>query len=194
MRVLCYVMGPTNAGKSTFLQWAANRLGERVALVEVGKVLRGKYPPSYFARQNNPAHVAEEAWQIFLDRIAETETQKGVDLVLIDGQPRDLVQTRKSLIVSTASPSFYKPSYIFLDASEEVRTARARRRFDGDPEGLDLAMGRMRGDLDNYVPVVRHIAEWGYPIRFYDSSFSVEHYGPRIVQDVAPHLYVEKLT
>ena len=39
-----YGIGPTNAGKSTFLR-ATQRGNPAVGLIEVGKILRAKYPP-----------------------------------------------------------------------------------------------------------------------------------------------------
>lgn len=118
---LVFVTGPTNAGKTTLLEEADKH--SQTHAVEVGKYMRAKYPPSYFAGQCNPKHTAVEAWQAMLDMI-EQAPEEAV-CILIDGQPRDLPQAADCLELE------YDQRYINLYAPYELRLQRALDRDGG---------------------------------------------------------------
>jgi predicted kinase len=136
--VIVYVIGATNAGKSTLMD--AVRQDTTQGTIEVGKLMRAKYPPEHFAGQSNPAHTAAEAWQMYLDGLAAAEAA-GKQAVWCDGQPRDMKQL---LEVTSAST---QRIFVHLWAPAEIREERARARDAADPAKLALSLERLNGDL-----------------------------------------------
>lgn len=147
--ILVYVIGPTNAGKSTFLAHVGKF--KHVGLVEVGKMMRAKYPPSHFAGQSNPAHTAAEAWQMYLDGV-EAHKAAGKSGIYIDGQPRDTKQTLELLRVPYRNRVF-----LHLWAPLEVRQARAEARDKDDPAKLELSRQRLVNDDPQVYNVVSRL-------------------------------------
>lgn len=147
--LMVYVIGPTNAGKTTLLNLCV--LDTRITTVEVGKMMRAKYPPSHFQGQSNPKHTADEAWQMYLDGV-----QRGIDnsecrLIICDGQPRDVKQTEDIV----ADTRFHK-LFVHLWAPDHVREARAEARDFDSPEALALSKARLVNDIpSNYGVIVR---------------------------------------
>jgi cytidylate kinase len=135
---IVYVIGATNAGKSTLMDAVKNDVTQ--GTVEVGKMMRAKYPPEHFAGQSNPAHTAVEAWQMYLDGIAQAEAA-GKQAVWVDGQPRDMAQLAK--VTATSDPRLF----VHLWAPAEIREERARTRDAQDPAKLALSLTRLNGDL-----------------------------------------------
>lgn len=146
---LVYVIGCTNVGKSTLLNYAAAQPG--VGLVEVGKMMRAKYPPEHFQGQSNPTHTAAEAWQMYLDGVAR-HTAAGAQLILIDGQPRDRTQTLELLATRGVRRMF-----LHLWAPEEVRRGRAELRDAGRPDLLELSRRRMLNDPPQVYDVLSRL-------------------------------------
>ena len=141
---LFFIMGPTCAGKSAFLSAVQERYSS-VGLVEIGKLLRAKYPPAYFKGQDAPAHTANEAWDLLLAGVAECG-KRAVSAVLIDGQPRDLPHVEMVCKTYTRQPELYICRFVHLFASREICEERAARRDAGDPEKLQLSRERMVND------------------------------------------------
>lgn len=137
---LLFVIGPTNAGKSTFLQKAKAAWPE-VGLVEVGKMMRAKYPPEHFQGQAAPAHTQVEALQMMMDGIKAAEAA-GCPMALIDGQPRDMDQLK--LILGMRDK--YMIAFLHLWAPLEERERRARERDKDNPAKLELSLARMKND------------------------------------------------
>jgi hypothetical protein len=158
--LLAFIMGPTNAGKSTLIQ-ATKDYYPQFGTVEVGKLMRAKYPPEFFQGQAAPKHTAVEAWQMMLDGIADAGAKKAV---LIDGQPRDIEQCERSILLP------YPKLYIVLTASAEVREFRARARDSADPKRLELALARLHGDLPILNSIVSMLRDYGKQVR----EFSTE--------------------
>jgi deoxyadenosine/deoxycytidine kinase len=158
-------MGPTCAGKSTLMQVLKQRLPDKIGLVEVGKELRAKYPPSYFAGQNNPAHTAAEAWDLCVAGI-KREGDAGRTHILIDGQPRDVPQVRKCLNDFPGQPK----RFVLLTADLEVRRQRAIQGRGNDPENLELAMKRLTNDMIAYYAVLAELLLRGAFVDTYDTS------------------------
>ncbi len=159
---LIFVIGATNAGKSTLLDTVRSYAG--VGMIEVGKMFRAKYPPEHFKGHANPAHTQVEAWQMFLDS-RKAWAEKGARVAFVDGQPRDLEQCKMALALPNPK------RFIHLWAPISVREERARKR-DHDPvvpeaenEKLKLSLARVTGDLPKLYDVVQHIKSAHYHIR-----------------------------
>lgn len=162
---LIFLMGPTCAGKSTLMQVLKDRLPTKIGLVEVGKELRAKYPPSYFAGQNNPAHTAAEAWELCVAGIRR-EGDAGKTHILIDGQPRDVPQVRKCLNEFPGQPK----RFVLLTADLEVRRQRAMAGRSANPENLELALQRLTNDMISYYAVLAELLLRGQFVDAYDTS------------------------
>ena len=136
-----FVIGPTNAGKSSVMDAVKQLPNGKHATIEIGKALRAKYPPEYFAGQSNPKHTAVEAWSLFVQD-SHKHTEAGARYIWVDGQPRDLEQAHQILERFRDRPAVF----VHLHARREVRLARAQAR-DTDPAKLALSMARMDGDI-----------------------------------------------
>lgn len=93
MKTVYFVMGVTNVGKTYFIDKNVSHLNSvwpgSAGSVLVGKIMREKYPPSYFEGQGAPEKTEAEALQIY-----ETELEKNnnCSYVFVDGQPRRVSQ------------------------------------------------------------------------------------------------------
>lgn len=135
-----FVIGATNAGKSTFLQ-AVREAYPDCGLVEVGKWLRAKYAPGHFSGQGAPQSTAAEAWSLLVDGVTRAHDRP---FVLVDGQPRDLNQVAG---LAQFSDSNYNHCFIHLHATAEERWRRAQARDSSNPAALELARSRVTGDM-----------------------------------------------
>lgn len=174
MPKLFFVMGMTNAGKSTLID--AVKTIPDLGTVEVGRMMRAKYPPEHFAGQDAPKHTATEAWQMMLDGIDAHRYKKAI---FIDGQPRDVEQATRS--VALAKFHNWDSEYLILAAPHEVRLARAISRDGKDlpetirnalisggpvdlskvPSALELALKRMTNDYKSNYNVLAELARHG---------------------------------
>jgi adenylate kinase family enzyme len=146
--VVVAIMGPTCAGKSTLLERLKAELGDRASFVEVGKMLRAKYPPEYFQGQNNPKHTAQEAWDLCVEGI-DRGRREGRAFVFVDGQPRDIPQTDAMVALGVSR-------YLLLTCSIEESENRARASRSGaDLE--TLALPRIRNDRVAYYEVLMRL-------------------------------------
>lgn len=177
-----FVIGTTNAGKTTLLGEAA-KLPE-VGVVEVGKMMRAKYPPDYFKGQSNPAHTAVEAWQMMIDKLTEN-MQAGKRVSFIDGQPRDIKQLNDVLAMCHRDPLKYNFRFLHLYAPIEIRTQRAQERDAGDPAKLELNRQRLQNDnISTYEIVTRLQLLCPEAIRTVDTSESGYNYAQLVRQYV----------
>ncbi len=135
---LIFVMGATNVGKSTFMELASG-YPQVLGLVEVGKLMRAKYPPEHFKGSGAPAHTQIEAWQMLTTGI-ETHAKAGMKAVIIDGQPRNTEQTQWAL--DMPNPKLF----LHLWAPPEVRLERAQKRDAADLPKLELSLKRLIDD------------------------------------------------
>lgn len=171
---MVYVIGPTNAGKTTLMDLCAP--DERIVTVEVGKWLRAKYPPSHFQGQSNPRHTAVEAWSLYLDGL-----QRGIDdpkckMIVCDGQPRDIKQTEDVI----AEGRFYKV-FVHLWAPDDVREKRAEARDFDSPEALALSRARLVNDIPSNYAVLIRLLNAKEKVWTYDTSHP--DYSPRKLLD-----------
>jgi hypothetical protein len=140
MSQIIFVMGPTCAGKSTFLDAARDfyEPGD-VGFVEVGKMMRAKYPPSYFAGMAAPKHTAHEAWEMCEGKI-DDHRSAGKRIVFVDGQPRDEDQARNAC-------TFYpKAKFVWLNCPLALRETRGSITRDPE-EYATLTKPRLTNDM-----------------------------------------------
>ncbi len=149
---LIFVMGVTNVGKSTLMDTARGYdakpdpadegrvFGAGIGLIEVGKMMRAKYPPEHFKGQGAPAHTQVEAWQMLLDSL-KTHVENGMRVAIVDGQPRNLEQCEWALAMP--NPKLF----LHLWAPPRVREARAAKRDVADPDRAKLTAARLTTDL-----------------------------------------------
>ena len=143
---LIFVMGATNVGKSTIMDTV--RSYPTLGTIEVGKLMRAKYPPEHFQGQGAPAHTQVEAWKMLTDGIADHAGARIIidrdevrrEVIFVDGQPRNQEQTKWALALP--NPKLF----LHLWAPPEVREARARNRDKDDPAKLELSLKRLIDD------------------------------------------------
>lgn len=162
--ITVFVIGATNTGKSFLLD--SVRRHPDCGVIEVGKEMRRRYPPSHFQGQAAPAHTAEEAWQVYLDGMTENAKKA---LIWCDGQPRDLIRTERILALN---PEKYPRLFIHLWASKAVRENRARGRDGSDPEKLALAMARLDADLPPLYDVLSRLLIAQETVLTYGTNFA----------------------
>lgn len=146
MPTIVYVVGPTNAGK-THLMNAVHECPD-MGTIEVGRMMRAKYPPEHFKGQNNPAHTAVEAWQMYLDGVA---AQQDKAAIWCDGQPRD--QKQMEAVLEEKNPRIF----VHLWAPVAIREARARARDEHDPAKLALSLTRLNGDTPSSYDIITQL-------------------------------------
>lgn len=143
---LVFVMGATNSGKTTFLEKMAKDYPNPVGLVEVGKMMRAKYPPEHFAGQAAPKHTAIEAWSMMTVAVEHCIDGRK-RLILIDGQPRDMEQAIGVLDkYYSDTDNLSSVKFLHMWALPDIRIARATNRDGHDVEKLALSIARMHND------------------------------------------------
>lgn len=163
---IIFVIGPTNAGKGCFLAAAQRMKPDRVGLVEVGKMFRAKYldpksphyDPDHFKGQAAPKHTAIEAWQMMLDGISACQ-EAGKDIILIDGQPRDIEQCERIHHKYELSHD-WNVTFAHIYAPENLRLERAMARDAGDPAKLALSKARLQGDAVGLYEVMTRLIHY----------------------------------
>lgn len=136
-----FVLGATNTGKSTFLEKVKSCYPKDTYIIQVGKIFRAKYPPSYFEGQAAPEKTEKEAVEILWN---EYEKAKDLKYVLIDGQPRNLNQV--AMIQSSTKFDDRKCVTFNLVCPRNIRLDRALRRYEGE-DSLKLALERTDRDI-----------------------------------------------
>ena len=147
-KMIFAILGPTCAGKTTFLEYAKQEKGDKVHLVEVGKEMRERYPADYFQGQDAPQHTQAEAWELCIDGINKGLEDPNVQIILVDGQPRSLDQVDKMIEISKGRIPCV---YFAFTADREERERRIGVRFDpNNPEhtkSIELAKARIVNDM-----------------------------------------------
>jgi adenylate kinase family enzyme len=167
---IIYVVGATNTGKTTLLEKVKEKWPELVHLIQVGKILRSKYPPEYFEGQAAPSKTQEEAIQLVLDGIKAGENKQ---FILVDGQPRDTTQADTLCQL----PTFRDQIIIELVAPREIRVKRAEARDTGSK--LELSLQRM--DKDILCTHEVRVACIQYNMTWISVDTSLEEYDPTIM-------------
>jgi adenylate kinase family enzyme len=167
---IIFVMGPTNVGKSHFINKMASE-AKNVGLVEVGKYLRAKYPPEKFEGQMDFSELKAE--NIMIEHI-EHRIQEGFGTVIVDGQPRSDVQVDRAhdFLTNTAYP--VNPVFVLLECPDEIRRERMLKR-DKNNSDLQLSQARFQRDKDQYVAILDKIRSLNHPIETIDTSKELPH-------------------
>lgn len=190
---LVFVIGPTNAGKGTFLEAAQRMKPDRVGLVEVGKLFRAKYldpnspsyDPDHFKGQAAPKHTAVEAWQMMLDGIRD-RCAEHKDIIIIDGQPRDIEQCERihqKYEIGVPPNLGWNVVYAHIYAPEGLRWERAMERDASDPAKLALSKARLQGDAVGLYEVMTRL------IHYHSNVVTLVNDGQVSVSDLACDLF-----
>jgi len=143
---LLFVLGATNVGKSTFLEKVKQAYSTDVHLIEVGKMLRAKYPPGHFQGQGAPAHTQNEAIDLLCHGINMGE-QLGSKYIIVDGQPRNVGQAESIMGWAPWPRSPHRiRAVVELVCPRAERERRALAR-DVDPDRKKLALDRLDRDV-----------------------------------------------
>ena len=172
--LMVYVIGPTNSGKTTLLNLCGQ--DERIVTVEVGKILRAKYPPSHFQGQNNPKHTANEAWAIYQEGLTQGIATPKCKMIVCDGQPRDVQQT-----IDVLNDKRFFKVFVHLWAPLEIREKRAEERDAGSPALLALSKARLAYDTPATYDVLARLLNAREKVWSYDTS--ITDYSPRKTLD-----------
>lgn len=139
MSKVIFVLGPTNAGKSTLLKTVKELFPQRVGLVEVGKEMRRRHPPEFFQGSAAPEHCEQEALSIFHEQMVEATKH---EFVFVDGQPRRVSQITPCLQYRYDHQLFF----LLMNESEEVLKKRLEGRFAPGSGEYELSWMRIRND------------------------------------------------
>lgn len=160
---LIFVMGVTNTGKSTIMETMRGYEYAGVGLVEVGKMMRAKYPPDYFKGQGAPQHTQTEAWKMMTDGIA-AHADAGRKVVLIDGQPRNWEQMEWALAMPNPK------TFLHLWAPPQTRLERAHKRDATDLEKLKLTLARLQDDVIKLYDIISFLHLRGERVEAIDTT------------------------
>ena len=178
---IAFIMGCTNAGKSTFLNFAAES-DPGVKLVEVGKRFREKYPREDFKGRNNPDHTADEASRWLQEWVTEHLAWPYTKLILVDGQPRDYRQVHECV---QWWPGIRR-RFLMFDCFIKARQARAKARFDSnDPDyrrNIELSQQRQRRDMQDNFVVTIELLKLNQKVEVVDTNRPREEYLAPVVQ------------
>lgn len=150
-----YVLGTTCSGKTTLIELAQQRFPETIGVIEVGKALRQKYPPSYFDGQGAPEKTELEALEIFESQLQANRHKR---VVFVSGQPRRISQIQPTI-------GTYGGEVLLLYADDEVLEQRAKRRT-GDNQ--ELSLQRMKNDKMQIFDVLVRLQ--GRELRTFDTT------------------------
>jgi dephospho-CoA kinase len=189
LKLVCCI-GPTNAGKSTFIDAVKTAISSdgfqavdangvphlrRFATVEVGKLLRAKYGADYFKGQAAPDHTEKEAWKLCEDAVDEA-LHAGCSHVFIDGQPRRISQMEKMetlagrLLGPMRDLDYPNLEFLHIYAPTEVRDARMVARDGDDPAKLALSKARLAGDIPALYDILSLISSHRHTLYTLDTS------------------------
>ncbi len=82
------VIGATASGKSTFIDFAKKQYPDYFTSINIGQILRAKYPPEYFEGQGTLDKTEDEVRKLVEDAVKEF-VSSDKQVLLIDGQPRN---------------------------------------------------------------------------------------------------------
>ncbi len=164
--VLVFTVGPTNAGKSTLMDVA--KATPRAGTVEVGRLMRAKYPPSHFKGEGAPKHTQVEAWQMMVDGITASVAAGNV-VTFVDGQPRD-TQQADDIYDQYVKSLLYDVHFLHLTCPEDIRETRRVARDGGDAEKDALSKARMTTDYRSLYNVFTCLQDNGLRVNVEDTS------------------------
>jgi len=172
-------MGTTCAGKSTFLDYCETKHPDLIGTINVGKMMRAKYPPEHFKGSAAPEHTEVEAWSMFTG-----EMQRHLDadkkLILADGQPRSYNQVQWAIELKDSV--IFPVEFVLFDCRKRVREMRLVDRFAGDPESLDLGLQRLTNDMVLYYTVLAELTGAKVAVEVIRTDGMFETYGPQLLE------------
>src|SRR5690606_10206962 len=78
------VIGATASGKSTFIDFAKKQYPDYFTSINIGQILRAKYPPEYFEGQGTLDKTEDEVRKLVEDAVTEL-VSRDKQVLLIDG-------------------------------------------------------------------------------------------------------------
>lgn len=163
MSTILHLMGPSCAGKSTLIKRLLALEPQKIGAVEVGKILTAKYGEAYFKGQAAPEKTQKEAWDIYTESVEEFAKQ-GKRLILVDGQPRDLLQAQQ---VEGLWRHPHNACFALIHASHDVRESRCRADRSRD---VKARLKRISNDYRNCYTVMAELLRQNQVIRVFDTS------------------------
>lgn len=179
-----HFMGPTCAGKSTIINALLAKAPELVYAVQIGKALRAKYGEGYFQGQAAPEKTRQEAIDMYRELIADA-IEQGYEVIVIDGQPRDLEQAQEMI----ASHKTHRSDFWLIHASHDVREQRARAGRAPGPD-LELAVARLTNDYKNNYIVMTELISAGVQIDVIDTGteeFNVDRFTDLLLNEYSTY-------
>ncbi len=197
MRVFS-IGGATCSGKSTFLNYAKEQLGNGVFVVGIGAIMRQRHPPEFFDGKGAMQSTEAEVWEIFAEELTKGLAHPNVRLILLDGLPRMGGQIPKLLSYFN---SFIQYGFVFLHASQETRKKRVATRFpypyeenpprvskpgetDKVKNNRDLSDRRVTNDLIQIHDVLAEVTMAGFPINFVSTEGPPESYCRHLLENL----------
>lgn len=175
--VIFAIMGCSCSGKSTFIEEVKNVINSsspafKMGTVEVGKMLRAKYPPSHFQGQAAPAHTQEEAWALCLESIKEL-LEKNVKVIFVDGQPRSIDQIFRMAKLPEQLDVCVR--YVSLYTDPLTRMQRGIYRDSLNRHAMYLTMQRFHNDPPAQYEIIMNLLAAGTVVRVVDTTFQPAH-------------------
>ena len=161
--IVLHLLGNAGSGKTTLLDFLMELWPTAVTGISVGRELRKKYPPSYFAGQAAPEHTEREAMEMYTDFITDRR-YLGYKLIVIDGQPRKTSQVAPCI----DSSADLQHDFLLIHADHVTRSDRLHASRVGD--SLKLATQRLDADYRNQYEVMVELARLGIELSIADSN------------------------
>lgn len=166
---ILHLLGNTGVGKTTLMDKLTARNSDACVGISVGRELRKKYPPEYFAGQAAPAHTEVEALQLYKDFVGHYKYNRS--LIIVDGQPRKNSQVAPIL---EAHPEC-RHVFLLLHATHETRESRLLGRDSSDSEKWKLSSARLDADYRNSYEVMVGLAQHGIELTVADCNVLSQH-------------------
>lgn len=163
MTTILHLMGPSCAGKSTLIKRVLQISPHTVGAVEVGMMLRAKYGESYFKGQAAPSKTQKEAWDIYVSAVEDC-VESGKSLVLVDGQPRDLMQAQ---MIEGLWKFPHRACFALIHAEHDVRRQRCLADSSRD---VRERLKRVDNDYRNCYTVMTELLRQHAIISVYDTT------------------------
>lgn len=172
-------MGTTCSGKSTFLEYAEKKHPDLIGTINVGKMMRAKYPPEHFKGSAAPEHTEVEAWGMFCTALRKHITAKK-KLILADGQPRSYNQVQWA--IEMVNDVKFTVEFILFDCRKRIRQARLVERFADNPESLNLGLERLTNDMVLYYTVLAELVHADLKVEIIKTDTAFDTYGPQLLE------------
>lgn len=160
------IMGSTGSGKTTIVQEAMASDDPYVSGVQVGQIMRKRYPPEKFRGLACLPETEEEVRALLLEALIDADFHQ-VRYFFVDGQPRSVGQYE--WLHDLRREMKFDWCAFYLTVPRDVQIARLRKR-DMQPSAYELALQRIVNDEQQLAPVLDVITEQGDTLRLSDTS------------------------